>query len=195
MPGKVCRLRSRRWPIRSALDARRWSRCSSASRRHVFAAERLHGDDTTVPVLAKGKTHTGRCWVYVRDDRPFEGRAPPAAMFYYSRDRGGAHAEEHLARWRGLLQADAYSGYNKLYAADRNAGPDPGGGLLGACAPAVLRARRYRGQRAAQGRGQSTSTDLAAGAGDRAAHRSPVRDRARHQRQRAPRSAVPSARS
>ena len=50
---------------------------------HVLAAERLHGDDTTVPVLAKGKTVTGRCWVYVRDDRPFGGRAPPAAMFYY----------------------------------------------------------------------------------------------------------------
>jgi transposase len=89
---------------------------------HVFAAERLHGDDTTVPVLAKGKTHTGRCWVYVRDDRPFGGRAPPAAMFYYSRDRGGAHAEAHLAHWSGLLQADAYSGYNKLYAADRTPG-------------------------------------------------------------------------
>ena len=90
--------------------------------RHVFAAERLHGDDTTVPVLAKGKTHTGRCWVYVRDDRPFGGRAPPAAMFYYSRDRGGAHVEEHLARWSGLLQADAYSGYNRLYAVDRQPG-------------------------------------------------------------------------
>jgi transposase len=101
---------------------------------HVFSAERLHGDDTTVPVLAKGKTVTGRCWVYVRDDRPFAGsadagghperqqRAPPAAMFYYSRDRGGVHVEEHLARWSGLLQADAYSGYNKLYAADRTPG-------------------------------------------------------------------------
>jgi transposase len=58
---------------------------------HVFAAERLHGDDTTVPVLAKGKTAIGRCWVYVRDDRPFGGGAPPAAMFYYSRDRAGVH--------------------------------------------------------------------------------------------------------
>ena len=89
---------------------------------HVFAAERLHGDDTTVPVLAKGKTHTGRCWVYVRDDRPFKGGAPPAAMFYYSRDRGGAHVEAHLARWSGVLQADAYSGYNKQYAAGRSPG-------------------------------------------------------------------------
>ena len=91
--------------------------------RHVFAAERLHGDDTTVPVLAKGKTHTGRCWVYVRDDRPFGGGAPPAAMFYYSRDRGGAHIEEHLASWSGLLQADAYSGYNRLYEVGRTPGP------------------------------------------------------------------------
>jgi hypothetical protein len=89
---------------------------------HVFAAERLHGDDTTVPVLAKGKTHTGRCWVYVRDDRPFAGRAPPAAMFYYSRDRGGVHVDGHVANWSGLLQADAYSGYNRLYENDRNPG-------------------------------------------------------------------------
>jgi transposase len=89
---------------------------------HVLAAERLHGDDTTVPVLAKGKTHTGRCRVYVRDDRPFGGGAPPAAMFYSSRDRGGALVETHLARWSGLLQADAYDGYNRLYAVDRKPG-------------------------------------------------------------------------
>src|SRR6195952_687926 len=49
-------------------------------RAHVLAAERLHGDDTTVPVLAKGKTDTGRLWVYVRDDRPFAGPEPPAAL-------------------------------------------------------------------------------------------------------------------
>jgi hypothetical protein len=83
----------------------------------------LHGDDTTVPVLAKGRTITGRCWIYVRDDRPFGGRAPPAAMFYYSRDRGGEHVEAHLARWSGLLQADAYAGYNQLYVAGRAPGP------------------------------------------------------------------------
>ena len=89
---------------------------------HVFAAERLHGDDTRVPVLAKGKTHTGRCWVYVRDDRPFAGTAPPAAMFYYSRDRSGEHPRAHLANYAGILQADAYSGYNKLYEPDRKPG-------------------------------------------------------------------------
>ena len=90
---------------------------------HIFAAQRLHGDDTTVPVLARGKTDLGRCWVYVRDDRPFSGPAPPAAMFYYSRDRSGAHPVRHLADYAGILQADAYSGYNKLYEADRRPGP------------------------------------------------------------------------
>jgi transposase len=90
---------------------------------HVFAAERLHGDDTTVPVLAKGKTDTGRCWVYVRDDRPFGGQDPPAAMFYYSRDRGGEHPARHLAFYAGILQADAYGGYTKLYEAGRKPGP------------------------------------------------------------------------
>jgi transposase len=90
---------------------------------HVFAAERLHGDDTTVPVLAKGRTDTGRLWTYVRDDRPFAGPAPPAAMFYYSRDRAGEHPRAHLARYAGLFQADAYGGYGKVYETDRKPGP------------------------------------------------------------------------
>ena len=90
---------------------------------HVFAAERLHGDDTIVPVLAKGKAATARCWVYVRDDRPFGGTAPPAAMFYYSRDRTSEHPQAHLANYTGIFQADAYSGYNKLYEPDRKPGP------------------------------------------------------------------------
>jgi transposase len=89
---------------------------------HVLSAERLHGDDTTVPVLAKGKTDIGRAWVYVRDDRPFAGRAPPAAVFYYSRDRRGEHPQRHLASYAGILQADAYSGFGKLYEADRSPG-------------------------------------------------------------------------
>jgi transposase len=63
----------------------------------VFSAERVHGDDTTVPVLAKGKTVTGRLWTYVRDDRPFAGPDPPAAVFFYSRNRGGEHPARHLA--------------------------------------------------------------------------------------------------
>jgi len=90
---------------------------------HLLAAERLHGDDTTVPVLAKGKTATARSWVYVRDDRPFGGRAPPAAVFYYSRDRSGEHPQRHLANFGGVLQADAYSGYGKLYDPGRAPGP------------------------------------------------------------------------
>ena len=90
---------------------------------HVFAAERLHGDDTTVPVLARGKTDIARSWVYVRDDRPFGGPSPPAAVFYYSRDRGGAHPQAHLADYAGILQADAYGGYGKLYEASRRPGP------------------------------------------------------------------------
>jgi transposase len=90
---------------------------------HVLAAERLHGDDTTVPVLAKGKTDTGRSWVYVRDDRPFGGPAPPAAVFFYTRDRGGGHPQRHLGAYAGILQADAYGGYGKLYEAGRRPGP------------------------------------------------------------------------
>jgi len=90
---------------------------------HVLAAERLHGDDTTVPVLAKTKTDTGRIWTYVRDDRPFGGPAPPAAIFHYSRDRRGEHPVGHLRNWAGILQADAYAGYNALFHADRNPSP------------------------------------------------------------------------
>src|SRR6201993_4545999 len=91
--------------------------------QHVFAAERLHSDDTTVPVLAKGKTDTGRCWAYLRDDRPFAGPAPPAAMFYYSRDRGGEHPQTHLASYAGIFQADAYGGCNKIFTVTRKPGP------------------------------------------------------------------------
>ncbi len=90
---------------------------------HVLAAERLHGDDTTVPVLARGKTITGRLWVYVRDDLPFGGRAPPGAIFHYSPDRGGKHPCQHLKGYAGILQADAYAGFNDLYHEGRKPGP------------------------------------------------------------------------
>jgi transposase len=90
---------------------------------HIFAAERIHGDDTTVPVLAKGRCRTGRIWTYVRDDRPFGGGAPPAAVFFYSPDRASIHPKQHLAGYCGILQADAYAGFNALYAPDRKAGP------------------------------------------------------------------------
>ena len=90
---------------------------------HVLAAERLHGDDTTVPILAKGKTDTGRIWTYVRDDRPFGGLSPPAAIYYASRDRRQEHPERHLKTFTGIVQADAYGGYNPLFKVDRD--PDP----------------------------------------------------------------------
>jgi len=94
-----------------------------AIRRHVLAAERLHTDDTTVPVLAKGKTATGRLWTYVRDDRPFGGADPPAAAFHYSRSRSGEYPREHLAAYGGIMQADAFAGYNDLYDARRKPAP------------------------------------------------------------------------
>ena len=90
---------------------------------HVMAAARIHGDDTTVPVLAKGKTATGRLWAYVRDDQPFGGPAPPAALFHYSPDRRGEHPNKHLAGYAGILQADAYAGFNDLYHPGRKPGP------------------------------------------------------------------------
>ena len=143
---------------------------------HVFAAERLHSDDTTVPVLAKGKTATGRCWVYLRDDRPFGGTAPPAAMFYYSRDRTAEHPQAHLTNYAGIFQADAYSGYNKLYEPDREPGPI----LEAAC---WVHARRpffggCRRECPPHGARQNTGADLAAGLGGGPAHRRIVRDRA-----------------
>jgi transposase len=92
-------------------------------RHHVLAGERVHGDDTTVPVLAKQKTVIGRVWAYVRDDRPFAGPDPPAALFFYSRNRNGEHPNRHLTGYAGILQADAYAGFGDLYDAKRKPGP------------------------------------------------------------------------
>jgi len=90
---------------------------AAAIRRHVFAAEKIHGDDTIVPVLAPGlgRTKTGRLWVYVRDDRLFAGDAAPAAAYFYSPNRGGEYPAVHLATFTGLLQADGYAGFEALY--------------------------------------------------------------------------------
>jgi transposase len=92
-------------------------------RAHVLAGDRVHGDETPVPVLAKHETRKGRLWVYVRDDKPFAGPAPPAAVFFYSRDRTAQHPEGHLSGYAGILQADAYVGFNRLYEAGRKPGP------------------------------------------------------------------------
>jgi len=91
--------------------------------RHVLAAERLHGDDTTIRILAKGKCTTGRIWTYVRDDRPFAGPAPPAAVYYASGNRRGEHPQKHLAAFAGILQADCYGGFEPLFDPKRKAMP------------------------------------------------------------------------
>ena len=91
--------------------------------RHVLEGARLHGDDTTVPLLARGGTKTARLWTYVRDDRPWDGGAPPAALFHFSTDRRKEHPTRHLTGWHGVLQSDVYGGYNDLYLADRSPGP------------------------------------------------------------------------
>ena len=85
--------------------------------RYVTAASKLHADDTPVPVLApgNGKTKTGRLWTYVRDDRPAGDAAAPAVWFAYSPDRKGEHPEQHLRQFHGILQADAYAGFQQLY--------------------------------------------------------------------------------
>ena len=83
---------------------------------HGLAADRLHADDTTVPLLAKLKTSVARIWDYVRDDRPFGGPAPPVALCYYSSDRRGEHPRAHLAGYTGILQVDRYAGFNALFA-------------------------------------------------------------------------------
>ena len=93
-----------------------------AIEKHVHAAERVHVDDTTVPVLAKNKCRTGRLWAHVRDDRPFGGKSAPAAVFYYSPTREGKYAEQQLAAYTGICQADAYSGFNGLFAGGREPG-------------------------------------------------------------------------
>lgn len=85
--------------------------------RYVRKADKIHTDDTPVPVLEPGrrKTRTGRLWTYVRDDRPVGSRAPPAVWYQYSPDRKSERPQKHLQGFQGLLQADAYSGYDALY--------------------------------------------------------------------------------
>lgn len=82
---------------------------------HVLAADRLHADDTTVPLLAKYKTDIARIWDYVCDDRPFGGLSPPGVLCYYSRNRKGEHPRGHLAGYSGILQVDRFAGFNEMF--------------------------------------------------------------------------------
>lgn len=84
---------------------------------HVMAGQVIHADDTPVPVLAPGagKTKTGRQWVYLRDERPHAGPAPPAVLYRYTPDRKGEHCRAELARFVGWLHADGYAGFGRLY--------------------------------------------------------------------------------
>ncbi|MGH7745561.1 MAG: IS66 family transposase, partial [Candidatus Dormibacteria bacterium] len=90
---------------------------TDALRDHVFAADVIHADDTPIPVLApgRGKTKTGRLWTYVRDQRPAGGQVAPAVWFTYTADRKGEHPQRHLENFTGVLQADGYAGFSKIY--------------------------------------------------------------------------------
>jgi transposase len=85
-------------------------------RRHVMGSTRIFADDTTLPVLdpGRGRTKTGRLWGYAVDDRPWGGSTPPAVVYLYAKDRRGEHPAEHLAEFRGILQADGYGGFKGL---------------------------------------------------------------------------------
>lgn len=86
--------------------------------RYVLHSAKIHGDDTPVQVQepGNGKTRTGRLWTYIRDDRNAGSAEAPAVWFSYSPDRKGVRPQSHLASYRGVLQADAYAGFDKLYA-------------------------------------------------------------------------------
>ena len=93
----------------------------AALRQYVFAAQKLHADDTPISVLApgNGKTKQGRLWVYARDDRPAGSTDAPAVWFRYSPDRRGIHPQTHLKDFEGILQADAFPGYDLIYQSGR----------------------------------------------------------------------------
>lgn len=93
---------------------------------HVFSSSKLFADDTPLPVLdpGRGRTKTGRLWVYARDDRPWSGSDPPAAVYFYSPDRKAERPVTHLDRFKGILQVDGYPGFEQLV---------PKGVVLAAC--------------------------------------------------------------
>lgn len=111
--------------------------------RYTLAAAKIHADDTPVPVLqpGRGKTKTGRLWVYVRDDRPIGSSEPPSPWYQYTPDRKGEHPQRHLPQYRGILEADAYGGWGKLYGQARSPRPLAGrtrADLGGICTSAAV---------------------------------------------------------
>lgn len=94
---------------------------------HIFGSDKIFADDTPLPVLdpGRGRTKIGRLWVYARDDRPWAGADPPAAVYFYSPDRKAERPAAHLARFRGVLQVDGYPGFERL--------PAGGNIVLAAC--------------------------------------------------------------
>lgn len=109
---------------------------------HVFAGNRLHGDDTPVPVLepGRGKTKTGRLWAYVRDGRPYADKTPAAACYFYSPDRKAEHPRSHLKAFHGVLHADGYAGFKELYQAKT---PDKAPTILEAACMAHVRRKFF----------------------------------------------------
>lgn len=89
--------------------------------RHALSGPRVHADDTPMPMLSpgRGKTQTARVWAYLRDDRPFGGSDPPAVFYEFTPDRKGEHPQRRLRDFKGILQADAYAGFNALYEGGR----------------------------------------------------------------------------
>ena len=113
----------RPWPTPWERAARRWIRCCACWKPMSWQPNASMATTPPCRCWPWARAISARCWVYVKDDRPFGGSDPPAAMFYYSRDRRGEHPQAHLANYTGILQADAFGGYTKLYEPERSPGP------------------------------------------------------------------------
>ncbi|WP_426441186.1 IS66 family transposase [Bradyrhizobium genosp. P] len=87
--------------------------------RHIFASDHLFADDTPIPVLdpGRGRTKTGRLWVYARDQRNWGGPEPPAAVYVFAPDRKAERPAAHLTHFKGVLHVDGYAGFERLTAA------------------------------------------------------------------------------
>src|SRR5438477_4405715 len=138
----------------------------------TMASDTLHVDDTPVPVLAPGtgKTKTGRLWIYVRDERPFAGVRPPAALFFYSADRKGAHPRAHLKEFRGTIHADGYAGFNELFAGNASSRLPVGPTSGASSSMCMLRTARQSPRR------RSTASDSSIGSRRRSRASCPITD-------------------